>query len=97
MQQWLREADAGLKHRYVSKLRRKRIDVQQLLSACGNSTFLRGVVGMDFHTDDPAPDITLSHEDERGKPMTAKEVFRKLRHKFHGKKRGPKKEETRLK
>ena len=29
--------------------------------------------------------------------MTAKEAFRKLSHKFHGKKSGPKKQEKRLK
>merc|ERR1711971_223935 len=110
VQQWLTEAASDLQRKYGEKLRRRRIDGAQLVSGCGSSKFLRGVVGMDCHSDvnrflnvlgelkgDPAPDITLAHVDEHGKPMTAKEAFRKLSHKFHGKKSGPKKEEKRLK
>ena len=97
--------------KYGTAFRRKQIDGEKLLNSCGSSSFLRGVIGMkNGHLDqstflkllgelkgDPAPDIALSHEDEYGKPMTAKEAFRKLSHKFHGKKSGPKKEEKRLK
>merc|ERR1712154_574409 len=89
----------------------KRINGKKLINSCGSSSFLRGVIGMrNGHFDiskfmnilgklkgDPAPDITLSHQDEFGKPMTAKEAFRTLSHKFHGKKSGHKKVEKRLK
>ena len=108
---WLRRSNDKLYIKYNKNFRIKRINGQKLISSCGSSEFLRGVIGMkNGHLDiskflsilgelkgDPAPDITLSHEDEYGKPMTAKEAFRKLSHKFHGKKSGPKKQEKRLK
>jgi len=46
---------------------------------------------------DPAPDIHLSYLDDAGRPMTAKEAFRKLSHRFHGKKPGKRKQEKRIK
>jgi len=47
--------------------------------------------------DDTAPDIRLDYLDELGRPMTQKEAFRKLSHKFHGKKPGKNKQEKRIK
>ena len=46
---------------------------------------------------DPAPDIKLQYLDSLGKPMSAKEAFRELSHRFHGKKPGKKKLEKRKK
>eukprot|EP01083_Nonionella_stella_P186774 684777_1 len=108
---WLRRSDSYLYKKYGDNFLRKRIDGKQLMNSCGCSSFLRGVIGMkNGHLDiskfmnilgelkgDPAPDIALTHNDQYGEPMTAKEAFRKLSHKFHGKKSGPKKEEKRLK
>ena len=108
---WLKKEDKYLYNKYAKNFELKRIDGAKLINSCGSSSFLRGVIGMkNGHFDiskfmnilgklkgDPAPDITLSHQDEFGKPMTAKEAFRTLSHKFHGKKSGPKKQEKRLK
>jgi len=66
-------------------LKMKDKDCAKLLNALGN---LKG---------DPAPDIRLPYLDGTGRPMTAKEAFRELSHKFHGKKPGKRKLEKRLK
>jgi len=58
-------------------------DCHKLLQALGE---LKG---------DPAPDVHLSYLDDTGRPMTAKEAFRKLSHRFHGKKPGKRKQEKR--
>ncbi|ETO36501.1 U4/U6.U5 tri-snRNP-associated protein 1 [Reticulomyxa filosa] len=60
-------------------------DCHKLLQALGE---LKG---------DPAPDVHLSYLDDTGRPMTAKEAFRKLSHRFHGKKPGKRKQEKRIK
>ena len=46
---------------------------------------------------DPAPDISLAYLDSNGNPMSYKDAFRDLSHKFHGKKPGKKKQGKRLK
>ena len=50
-----------------------------------------------YDSTDPAPHIKIKYEDEHGRPMTPKEAFRALSHKFHGKKPGKNKQEKRLK
>jgi len=46
---------------------------------------------------DPAPKLRLDYTDEFGRPLTQKEAFRKLSHKFHGKGPGKKKIEKQMK
>mmetsp|Transcript_7808 Transcript_7808/g.11090 ORF Transcript_7808/g.11090 Transcript_7808/m.11090 type:complete len:430 (+) Transcript_7808:57-1346(+) len=48
-------------------------------------------------TNDPAPNLNLEYPDEYGRPMTAKEAFRKLSHSFHGKAPGKSKQEKKMK
>eukprot|EP01083_Nonionella_stella_P049451 131777_1 len=51
-----------------------------------------------IETTDPAPDLRLEYLDEEtGRPMTRKEAFRALSHRFHGKKPGSKKTAKRQK
>ena len=46
---------------------------------------------------DPAPNLRLDYLDEYGRPLTPKEAFRQMSHKFHGKKPGKNKQEKRIK
>mmetsp|Transcript_12110 Transcript_12110/g.29782 ORF Transcript_12110/g.29782 Transcript_12110/m.29782 type:complete len:687 (+) Transcript_12110:38-2098(+) len=46
---------------------------------------------------DPAPNLSIEYPDEYGRPMTAKEAFRKLSHTFHGKAPGKQKKEKKMK
>jgi len=46
---------------------------------------------------DPAPQLRLEYLDEYGRPLTPKEAFRQISHKFHGKKPGKNKQEKQIK
>lgn len=49
-----------------------------------------------YRFEDPAPNISIVHLDEFGRPMKPKEAFRKLSHVFHGRGPGPVKQEKKL-
>eukprot|EP00727_Mastigamoeba_balamuthi_P013213 m51a1_g8514 hypothetical protein (727) ;mRNA; f:84480-86837 len=43
--------------------------------------------------DDPAPELKLEYLDAEGRPLTAKEAFRQMSHRFHGREPGKRKQE----
>ena len=71
-----------------------------LYNTSGNnsiSTFCAGAITDFAEKKDYKPKVDIEYVDDRGRILTAKEAFRKLSHRFHGKGSGKMKQEKRMK